>query len=263
MISPAVYLHHLPQLFSQLGIDPTPLESQPYHIAVSCLTLLIPGALAATLHASGALLAWYTGDGEGYTDSGTAIDGTLLANAKSGLKAMAADIGIPATSARDSRPVNAGISGALRVLQDSIPAEKAGKAVKPTDVAVSYAARRDRPPLPPFLDLAYGYMPLVWGATLAHYLPMLLTEVGRFLPVRSKYHIDCSARLGEDMSSGIEVNSEKALSAIISYRAHFSHQQQINPGVLNLVLQHSNRPNPDLRSEHAYQLLVCHHFTIL
>ena len=37
---------------------------------------------------------------------------------------------------------------------------------------------------PPFLGLAYGYMPLVWGATLAHYLPLLLTEVGRVLPVR-------------------------------------------------------------------------------
>ena len=38
---------------------------------------------------------------------------------------------------------------------------------------------------PPFLGLAYGYMPLVWGATLAHYLPLLLTEVGRALPVRT------------------------------------------------------------------------------
>lgn len=37
---------------------------------------------------------------------------------------------------------------------------------------------------PPFLGLAYGYMPLVWGATLAHYLPLLLTEVGLALPVR-------------------------------------------------------------------------------
>jgi hypothetical protein len=27
-------------------------------------------------------------------------------------------------------------------------------------------------------------MPLVWGATLAHYLPLLLTEVGLALPVR-------------------------------------------------------------------------------
>lgn len=189
MISPAVYLHHLPQLFSQLGIDPIPLQSQPYHIAVSCLTLLIPGALAATLHASAALLAWYTGDGEGFTNSGTATDGSLLANAKSGIKAMAADIGIPATSARDSRPVNAGISGALRVLRDSRPAEKGRNAVKAAAVVVAAAAQRDRPALPPFLDLAYGYMPLVWGATLAHYLPMLLTEVGRFLPVRSEIEI--------------------------------------------------------------------------
>lgn len=34
-----------------------------------------------------------------------------------------------------------------------------------------------------FLELAYGYMPLVWGGTLAHYLPLFLGEAGRLLPV--------------------------------------------------------------------------------
>ena len=33
-------------------------------------------------------------------------------------------------------------------------------------------------------------MPLVWGATLAHYLPLLLTEVGRALPVRPQQQPD-------------------------------------------------------------------------
>ncbi|GAQ91111.1 hypothetical protein KFL_007280100 [Klebsormidium nitens] len=35
----------------------------------------------------------------------------------------------------------------------------------------------------PFLHLAYGYLPLVWSATLAHYLPLLLVEGGTLLPV--------------------------------------------------------------------------------
>ena len=35
----------------------------------------------------------------------------------------------------------------------------------------------------PFLEVAYGYLPLVWGATLAHYLLPLLSEAGRILPV--------------------------------------------------------------------------------
>lgn len=35
----------------------------------------------------------------------------------------------------------------------------------------------------PFLELAYGYMPLVWAGTLAHYLLPFLSEAGRILPV--------------------------------------------------------------------------------
>lgn len=35
----------------------------------------------------------------------------------------------------------------------------------------------------PFLELAYGYLPLVLGVTLAHYLKMGLTEAGQILPV--------------------------------------------------------------------------------
>jgi hypothetical protein len=35
----------------------------------------------------------------------------------------------------------------------------------------------------PFLHLAYGYLPLVWSATLAHYLYLFLVEGGTLLPV--------------------------------------------------------------------------------
>jgi transcriptional regulator with AAA-type ATPase domain/NAD-dependent dihydropyrimidine dehydrogenase PreA subunit len=35
----------------------------------------------------------------------------------------------------------------------------------------------------PFIELAYGYLPLVLGASLAHYLRLGLTEAGRILPV--------------------------------------------------------------------------------
>ncbi|NJP10572.1 MAG: sigma 54-interacting transcriptional regulator [Leptolyngbyaceae cyanobacterium RU_5_1] len=41
--------------------------------------------------------------------------------------------------------------------------------------------RTGRPPL--FLKLAYGYLPLVLGASLAHYLRLGLTEAGRAIPV--------------------------------------------------------------------------------
>lgn len=35
----------------------------------------------------------------------------------------------------------------------------------------------------PFLELAYGYLPLVLGSSLAHYLRLGLTEAGRIIPV--------------------------------------------------------------------------------
>ncbi|TVQ52864.1 MAG: AAA family ATPase, partial [Spirulina sp. DLM2.Bin59] len=35
----------------------------------------------------------------------------------------------------------------------------------------------------PFIELAYGYLPLVLGANLAHYLDLGLGEAGRILPV--------------------------------------------------------------------------------
>jgi polyferredoxin len=35
----------------------------------------------------------------------------------------------------------------------------------------------------PFIELAYGYLPLVLGGTLAHYLQMGLSEAGQILPV--------------------------------------------------------------------------------
>jgi hypothetical protein len=35
----------------------------------------------------------------------------------------------------------------------------------------------------PFLELAYGYLPLVLGGNLAHFLRLGLTEAGRVLPV--------------------------------------------------------------------------------
>ena len=44
----------------------------------------------------------------------------------------------------------------------------------------------------PFLEVAYGYLPLVWGATLAHYMLPLLSEAGRILPVRSHVQLACS-----------------------------------------------------------------------
>lgn len=42
-----------------------------------------------------------------------------------------------------------------------------------------------------FLNLSYGYLPLVWGATLAHYEHYLLSEAGTILPAAARtVHLD-------------------------------------------------------------------------
>ena len=38
----------------------------------------------------------------------------------------------------------------------------------------------------PYIEVAYGYLPLVWGITLSHYLLPFLGEAGNILPVPSQ-----------------------------------------------------------------------------
>ena len=47
---PAVYLHHLPQLLRQLGLQADIATPTLQHCAASAVTLLLPGALAAGVH---------------------------------------------------------------------------------------------------------------------------------------------------------------------------------------------------------------------
>ena len=42
---------------------------------------------------------------------------------------------------------------------------------------------REKSPRRPFVEQGYAYLPLVWGSTLAYYLPSLLLESGRILEV--------------------------------------------------------------------------------
>lgn len=44
---------------------------------------------------------------------------------------------------------------------------------------------RETSPRRPFVEQGYAYLPLVWGSTLAYYLPSLLLESGRILEVSS------------------------------------------------------------------------------
>jgi hypothetical protein len=57
----------------------------------------------------------------------------------------------------------------------------AGAGRPPSRAAAAAAGSGDI--IVPFLSLSYGYLPLVWGATLSHYIPALLEEAGLILPV--------------------------------------------------------------------------------
>ena len=47
---PAVYLHHLPQLLRQVGLQADIATPTLQHCAASAVLLLLPGALAAGVH---------------------------------------------------------------------------------------------------------------------------------------------------------------------------------------------------------------------
>jgi hypothetical protein len=49
----AVYLHHLPQVLAQLGLDPELAHPQLSHIIVSSAFLLLPGCIALSAHGLG------------------------------------------------------------------------------------------------------------------------------------------------------------------------------------------------------------------
>eukprot|EP00884_Botryococcus_braunii_P003593 jgi/Botrbrau1/13234/Bobra.0199s0007.1 len=100
MLLGAVYVHRLPELMEQAGLDDALLDGKPLHMLITAGLLAVPG-----------LLAW-----------GTDAVGRLF------------------------------------------PVQKA-----------------DRPQ--PFLTIAYGYLPLVWAATLAHYLENGMIEAGQVLRV--------------------------------------------------------------------------------
>lgn len=146
MLLGAVPLHHLPQLCAALGIDSGAVADKGSHIPVSLLVLAAPGVLAW-----GADAAW-----------------RAVGNAMQPAMALAAPSTAPIAADRTSSE-----SEAVAVMQRA---------------AVGYSAQQSGSPVvapvKPFLELSYGYLPLVWAATLAHYEALLLMEAGRVLPVR-------------------------------------------------------------------------------
>jgi hypothetical protein len=142
----AVAAHHLPALLSDFGIEPAGVLEP---------RLAHCAAAAAVLAAPG-LVAW------GADAAWRAVAGAL-APARATL-AIAGAAGASPDAAR-----------ALSVL-----------AAASTSYAGAAAGVPVVAPQKPFLDLSYGFLPLTWAATLAHYLAPLLLEAGHALPIAAR-----------------------------------------------------------------------------
>ncbi|PNH01184.1 Nif-specific regulatory protein [Tetrabaena socialis] len=158
MLLGAVYLHSLPSLAAQLGLDPAALGLvgvTPQHMAVSVVVLAAPGLLAWGADAAGRSAALSAAAGaSSYTSAGTGA----------GAEAVGGVTGLFAELASRLQAPEWGRTGA---------GGGSGGGAPPSATAVAA----------PFLSLSYGYMPLVWAATLGHYLRPLLAEGGRLLPI--------------------------------------------------------------------------------
>ncbi|KAI8465837.1 MAG: cyclic nucleotide-binding protein [Monoraphidium minutum] len=132
MLMGAVYLHRLPELEAQFGVDPALFAPKLPHILASAAIMAVPGALAWAFDAAG----------------------------------RAALAAAPAPAAAAAVAGGGGGGG----------------------------GRMGVGPPAPFLSLCYGYLPLVWGATLAHYEQYFLEEAGTILPAAARtFHLDALA----------------------------------------------------------------------
>ncbi len=277
MLLGAIYVHHLPVVTSQLGLDPALLDATLPHCIASLSILTLPGLLALGAHGvthyltrithhlslhqqrmpqrvrqesgsetgasnesgnargdsrsapaegdlqgefiaamrvrlvrvgaaslqAGSEMALETRDAAGLQlkDLSTQLLKSLRrAGSNLRLSQMAALQSATANAPRpsQSKPMKASSddSSSSRAAGDLKLAELSSRQKLPT-AAVQAAVGRSQPPQK-FLQLAYGYLPLVWAGTLTHYLPAFLLQAGRILPVRLSVLI---LIMGNDKSS--------------------------------------------------------------
>jgi polyferredoxin/transcriptional regulator with AAA-type ATPase domain len=164
MLLGAVYLHDLPLLLIDLDIDSyTIFSSQFIHIIVSIIVMAIPGAVAWGVDAGWRSLAAFS-----------LAQATAANNNKNAAMPQLAPIINTSNSNNpmNTNGVNAETARAISLLQSAAGSYTAQQVNAPIQA-----------PVKPFVDLAYGYLPMVWAGTLAYYLRYGLTEAGRILPV--------------------------------------------------------------------------------
>ena len=146
-----VYLKNLAPLLQEFGIDPgTVTHDRLTYIVVSCIVLAVPGCIAF------------------------GVD--------QGWRALASFLSTPSPAMKPIPVMSSSSSGGGGGSEDTARAMAILQAA-----SSSYTSQQAnsviQPPAKPFLDLSYGYLPMVWATTLAYYLRYGITEAGRILPV--------------------------------------------------------------------------------
>ena len=184
----AVYVHHLPQLLTQLGFDPLLLDTNtPVHILVTVAVLTLPGAAAAATDGlmrlvAGELLPYGCRWSCLYCDT---LCCTMLCCTVLCWQPMAQ----PVLHCRKGHGMHLAfwLSSVLHhkiCLKCHSWRECCPDLLSLMQLSLIDAGRAsDRPKLKPFLETSYSYMPLVWGATLAFWSGPALQEGGHILPV--------------------------------------------------------------------------------
>ncbi|GLC68372.1 hypothetical protein PLESTF_000684000 [Pleodorina starrii] len=160
MLMGSVFLHHLDRLALQLGVDPAAAGLTgvtPQHIAASLVVLAAPG-----------LAAW-------------GADAAARRNPGGGIAAAAGPFLSNLVVQLTSRVTSGRAAAATAAAAAATAAAAAAAAAPAAGPSASSAAPLPQPA--PFLALSYGYLPLLWSATLSHYLQPLLAEGGRLLPI--------------------------------------------------------------------------------
>jgi polyferredoxin len=165
MLLGAVFLHDLPLLLIDLDIDSYTIFSNRFvHIVVSIIVMAIPGVVAWGVDAGWRSLAAFS------------------------LAQSTESAGLTTKSLNNSVPQLATITSTTLNTNNSTIDPASARAISLLQSAAgSYTAQQVnapiQAPIKPFVDLAYGYLPMVWAGTLAYYLRYGLTEAGRILPV--------------------------------------------------------------------------------
>jgi len=167
MLLGAVYLHDLPLLLIDLDIDSYSIFSDRFvHIFVSIIVMAIPGSIAWGVDKGWRSLAAFSLAQITESSSGLSKN----SNTNSSMPQLAS---ITTTSSATTESTNNPASArAISLLQSAAGSYTAQQVNAPIQA-----------PIKPFVDLAYGYLPMVWAGTLAYYLRYGLTEAGRILPV--------------------------------------------------------------------------------